>query len=51
MIRSKKTAIITVQNVPVTILNLDQQEYISLTDMAKARTDSSRAADELNSMK
>ncbi|WP_204789997.1 KilA-N domain-containing protein, partial [Oscillibacter sp. CU971] len=45
MIRSKKTAIITVQNVPVTILNLDQQEYISLTDMAKARTDSSRAAD------
>lgn len=45
MSRSKKTAIITVQNIPVTILNLDQREYISLTDMAKARTDSSRAAD------
>ena len=42
---SPKTAIITVQNIPVTILNLDQREYISLTDMAKARTDSSRAAD------
>ena len=40
-----KTAIITVQNIPMTILNLDQREYISLTDMAKARTDSSRAAD------
>ena len=40
-----KTAIITVQNIPATILNLDQREYISLTDMAKARTDSSRAAD------
>ena len=45
MSRFKKTAIITVQNIPVTILNLDQREYISLTDMAKARTDSSRAAD------
>ena len=41
MSHSKKTAIITVQNIPVTILNLDQREYISLTDMAKARTDSS----------
>ena len=40
-----KTAIITVQNIPVTILNLDQREYISLTDMAKTRADSSRAAD------
>ena len=25
-----KTAIITVQNIPMTILNLDQREYISL---------------------
>ena len=45
MSRSKKTSIITVQNVPVTVLNMDQREYISLTDMAKARTDSARAAD------
>ena len=45
MSRSKKTSIITVQNVPVTVLNMDQRDYISLTDMAKARTDSARAAD------
>ena len=41
----KKTALITVQNVPVTILHIDQKDYISLTDMAKARTDDIRAAD------
>lgn len=45
MSHSKKTAVINVQNVPVTILNMDHREYISLTDMAKARTDSTRAAD------
>lgn len=42
MSRSKKTVVINVQNVPVTILNTDHQEYISLTDMAKARTDGSK---------
>ncbi len=36
---------ISVQGTPVTIINLDQDDYISLTDMAKARTDSVRAAD------
>lgn len=41
----KKTTSITVQNVPVTIMNVDQRDYISLTDMAKARTDAGRAAD------
>ncbi len=45
MSRTKKTAIISVQDVPVTILSIDQKDYISLTDMAKARTDSARAAD------
>ena len=35
----------TVQDVPVTIMNVDQRDYISLTDMAKARTDAGRAAD------
>lgn len=45
MSNTKKTSLITVQNVPVTILNFDQRDYISLTDMAKARTDSTRAAD------
>ncbi len=40
-----KTSTISVQGTPVTIINLDQDDYISLTDMAKARTDSARAAD------
>ena len=42
---TKKTTSITVQNVPVTIMNVDQRDYISLTDMARARTDAGRAAD------
>lgn len=42
---SKKTSLITVQNIPVTIMSFDQRDYISLTDMAKARTDAIRAAD------
>ena len=42
---TKKTSSITVQDVPVTIMNVDQRDYISLTDMAKARTDAGRAAD------
>ena len=41
----KKMALITVQNVPVTVMHVDQNDYISLTDMAKARTDAARAAD------
>ncbi len=41
----RKTSLISVQGTPVTIINLDQDDYISLTDMAKARTDSARAAD------
>jgi len=45
MSQKKKTALITVRDVPVTIMNIDQRDYISLTDMAKARTDSARAAD------
>ena len=43
--KNKKTTQITVQNIPVTVVNFDQKDYISLTDMAKARTDSTRAAD------
>ena len=42
---SKHTTTITVQDVPVTVMQVDQSDYISLTDMAKARTDSTRAAD------
>ena len=40
----KKTTLITVQNVPVTVMHVDQRDYISLTDMAKARTDAARVA-------
>ncbi len=40
-----KTALITVQDVPVTVMHIDRGDYISLTDMAKARTDNVRAAD------
>ena len=43
--QKKKTSLITVQNTPVTIINVDQGDFISLTDMAKARTDAGRAAD------
>ena len=42
---SKKTSIIAVQGIPVTILDINQKDYIRLTDMAKARTDATRAAD------
>lgn len=42
---SKKTSLIMVQDTPVTVMSFDQRDYISLTDMAKARTDAGRAAD------
>ena len=42
---AKKIAQLMVQDIPVTIYEFDTKDYISLTDMAKARTDSSRAAD------
>lgn len=45
MSQKNKTSLITVQDIPVTIMNIDQRDYISLTDMAKAKTDSARAAD------
>ncbi|MDL2235340.1 KilA-N domain-containing protein [Christensenellaceae bacterium OttesenSCG-928-L17] len=45
MSKDKKTSLITVQNIPVTIMTVDQKDYISLTDMAKARTAATRAAD------
>ncbi len=28
---------ITVQNTPITVLNIDAEDYISLTDMAKSQ--------------
>lgn len=42
---SRKTSSILVQDVTVTVMSIDQRDYISLTDMAKARTDAGRAAD------
>jgi hypothetical protein len=42
---SRKTSVITVQDIEVTIITIDQKDYISLTNMAKARTDAARAAD------
>lgn len=36
---------IIVQNTPITILNFEEQDYISLTDMASAKEGDSRAAD------
>lgn len=42
---SRKTSVITVQDIEVTIITVDQKDYISLTNMAKARTDAARAAD------
>lgn len=42
---SRKTSSILVQDVPVTVMSIDQRDYIRLTDMAKARTDAGRAAD------
>lgn len=42
---SKKTSVISVQDTDITIITVDQKDYISLTDMAKARSDATRAAD------
>lgn len=36
---------ITVQNTPITVINIEEQDYISLTDMATAKEGDSRAAD------
>lgn len=36
---------INVQNTEITVLNYKEQDYISLTDMAGAKRDNSRAAD------
>jgi hypothetical protein len=41
----RKTSTITVQDIPVNITITDYDDYISLTDMAKAKTEARRAAD------
>ena len=36
---------ITVQNIKIAITSINNEDYISLTDMVKAKDDDSRAAD------
>lgn len=40
-----KNRVITVQDIPITILQADIDDYICITDMATAKSDNSRAAD------
>ena len=40
MENKKRMPHITVQNVPITVVSIEQKDYISLTDIAKARTES-----------
>ena len=42
-----KNRIITVQDIPITVSEADIDDYICITDMATAKSDSSRAADVL----
>lgn len=46
-----KTSMISVQGVSAAIMSANQNDYISLTDMAKARTDSARAVTEAERIK
>ena len=41
----KKASLITVQNTQITVMRIERNDFICLTDMAKARTDAVRAAD------
>ena len=41
----KHTSQITVQETSITVITVEKTDYICLTDMAKARTDETRAAD------
>ena len=43
--KERKTSIISVQDISVTIASFDIDDYISITDMAKAKEGESRAAD------
>ena len=42
---NRKTSLIHVQDIPVNVINMNQSDYICITDMAKAKTDHIRAAD------
>jgi hypothetical protein len=45
MPKTKKTSIISVQDIDITIASFDLDDYICITDMAKAKGGESRAAD------
>lgn len=40
-----KNNVITVQNIPININTTDENDYICISDIAKAKSDNSRAAD------
>jgi len=40
-----KNNIIEVQNVQINVINLNEKDYICISDIAKAKSDKSRAAD------
>ena len=42
---SKKTSVIKVQDIPITIASFEVDDFICITDMAKAKSGDSRAAD------
>jgi hypothetical protein len=43
--KTKKTSVISVQDIDITIASFDIDDYICITDMAKAKSGESRAAD------
>ena len=45
MNKPKKASLFTVQNTDITVMKIDKEDFICLTDMAKARPDANRAAD------
>ena len=45
MSKNKKTSVISVQDISVTIASFDMEDYICITDMAKAKGGDARAAD------
>lgn len=40
-----KNNIITVENIPISIIYTNNDDYICISDIAKAKSDNSRAAD------
>lgn len=45
MSSNKKASLITVQDTAITVMKVNKEDFICLTDMAKTRNDAGRAAD------